>query len=64
LKNKPENSRTAGIMAIRVIKSPVVEIIIRCHRVTGAGNKIKGFAGGSAAVRGLLAIERKPKGLP
>jgi O-6-methylguanine DNA methyltransferase len=39
-------------------KNPIA-IIIPCHRVTGAGNKIKGFAGGSAAVRGLLAIERK-----
>lgn len=40
-----------------------VAIIIPCHRVTGAGNKIKGFAGGSAAVRGLLAIERRqPRG--
>ena len=57
---RPGAARAIGMANAR---NPIA-IIIPCHRVTGAGNKIKGFAGGSAAVRGLLAIERKPKGLP
>ena len=52
---RPGSARAIGMANA---KNPIA-IIIPCHRVTGAGNKIKGFAGGSAAVRGLLAIERK-----
>ena len=71
LSNKAKSEKPR-LMTSRTIESPVgrllaiasnaknpIAIIIPCHRVTGAGNKIKGFAGGSAAVRGLLAIERK-----
>ncbi len=57
---RPGSARAIGMANAR---NPIA-IIIPCHRVTGARNKIKGFAGGSAAVRGLLAIERISEGLP
>lgn len=51
---RPGAARAVGSA---VARNPVA-IVVPCHRVVGAGGSLGGYAGGLAAKRRLLAIER------
>lgn len=53
----PDAARATG----RAVGANPLNIFVPCHRIVGAGNTIGGYAGGLAAKRYLLGLERAMK---